>query len=160
MKLDALSTLSLSLWALVLSVFSCGIPSCSTAVTLAEVGWCCPVGYWWGNGFPVPCLMVPGVHFAKACLFLSKSTLASCGMHLYRSEDRMSSFGSVWVRYACSVSNWISLRLTFLDDLDWACAWSKWSTLSASSLKKVRSEERRVGKECTVVCRSRWSPYH
>ena len=24
----------------------------------------------------------------------------------------------------------------------------------------VRSEERRVGKECTVVCRSRWSPYH
>ena len=24
----------------------------------------------------------------------------------------------------------------------------------------VRSEERRVGKECHVVCRSRWSPYH
>ena len=24
----------------------------------------------------------------------------------------------------------------------------------------MRSEERRVGKECTVVCRSRWSPYH
>ena len=23
-----------------------------------------------------------------------------------------------------------------------------------------RSEERRVGKECSVVCRSRWSPYH
>ena len=28
--------------------------------------------------------------------------------------------------------------------------------------KKVvdRSEERRVGKECTSWCRSRWSPYH
>ena len=25
---------------------------------------------------------------------------------------------------------------------------------------KQRSEERRVGKECHVVCRSRWSPYH
>ena len=25
---------------------------------------------------------------------------------------------------------------------------------------KARSEERRVGKECTVLCRSRWSPYH
>ena len=25
---------------------------------------------------------------------------------------------------------------------------------------KVRSEERRVGKECTIQCRSRWSPYH
>jgi manganese transport protein len=24
----------------------------------------------------------------------------------------------------------------------------------------VRSEERRVGKECDVMCRSRWSPYH
>src|SRR5881296_2438509 len=24
----------------------------------------------------------------------------------------------------------------------------------------VRSEERRVGKECTATCRSRWSPYH
>ena len=25
---------------------------------------------------------------------------------------------------------------------------------------KVRSEERRVGKECSFRCRSRWSPYH
>src|SRR5881398_3607920 len=24
----------------------------------------------------------------------------------------------------------------------------------------VRSEERRVGKECRLTCRSRWSPYH
>ena len=27
-------------------------------------------------------------------------------------------------------------------------------------LRRIRSEERRVGKECTVLCRSRWSPYH
>ena len=26
--------------------------------------------------------------------------------------------------------------------------------------QKQRSEERRVGKECTIQCRSRWSPYH
>ena len=25
---------------------------------------------------------------------------------------------------------------------------------------RSRSEERRVGKECTMTCRSRWSPYH
>ena len=25
---------------------------------------------------------------------------------------------------------------------------------------KARSEERRVGKECVFLCRSRWSPYH
>ena len=24
----------------------------------------------------------------------------------------------------------------------------------------IRSEERRVGKECLRLCRSRWSPYH
>ena len=29
-----------------------------------------------------------------------------------------------------------------------------------SSRHHLRSEERRVGKECTVLCRSRWSPYH
>ena len=25
---------------------------------------------------------------------------------------------------------------------------------------QTRSEERRVGKECASMCRSRWSPYH
>ena len=29
-----------------------------------------------------------------------------------------------------------------------------------TSVESVRSEERRVGKECRTVCRSRWSPYH
>ena len=27
-------------------------------------------------------------------------------------------------------------------------------------LVETRSEERRVGKECASMCRSRWSPYH
>ena len=27
-------------------------------------------------------------------------------------------------------------------------------------LNDFRSEERRVGKECRIGCRSRWSPYH
>jgi hypothetical protein len=27
-------------------------------------------------------------------------------------------------------------------------------------VRDVRSEERRVGKECGSSCRSRWSPYH
>ena len=29
-----------------------------------------------------------------------------------------------------------------------------------STLAALRSEERRVGKECLRLCRSRWSPYH
>ena len=31
---------------------------------------------------------------------------------------------------------------------------------AAKNAGSVRSEERRVGKECLAVCRSRWSPYH
>ena len=40
------------------------------------------------------------------------------------------------------------------------------NTISAVTRKAVliskpeRSEERRVGKECATLCRSRWSPYH
>src|SRR3546814_15138776 len=32
--------------------------------------------------------------------------------------------------------------------------------VDARALLRVRSEERRVGKECVSTCRSRWSPYH
>src|SRR3546814_12208703 len=31
---------------------------------------------------------------------------------------------------------------------------------SCSACIDIRSEERRVGKECVSTCRSRWSPYH
>src|SRR3546814_13921851 len=32
--------------------------------------------------------------------------------------------------------------------------------VSADYMGMLRSEERRVGKECVSTCRSRWSPYH
>src|SRR3546814_15162953 len=32
--------------------------------------------------------------------------------------------------------------------------------LGEADRKGLRSEERRVGKECVSKCRSRWSPYH
>src|SRR3546814_12140226 len=31
---------------------------------------------------------------------------------------------------------------------------------SGRDTPQIRSEERRVGKECVSTCRSRWSPYH
>ena len=34
------------------------------------------------------------------------------------------------------------------------------SSASECEFDKLRSEERRVGKECSEPCRSRWSPYH
>src|SRR3546814_9790849 len=33
-------------------------------------------------------------------------------------------------------------------------------SISICRRKILRSEERRVGKECVSTCRSRWSPYH
>src|SRR3546814_19333865 len=32
--------------------------------------------------------------------------------------------------------------------------------LPLPDIERLRSEERRVGKECVSTCRSRWSPYH
>src|SRR3546814_13658249 len=37
---------------------------------------------------------------------------------------------------------------------------SEFSPNLAAHNRAVRSEERRVGKECVSTCRSRWSPYH
>ena len=33
-------------------------------------------------------------------------------------------------------------------------------TIATTDKIDLRSEERRVGKECVSLCRSRWSPYH
>ena len=35
----------------------------------------------------------------------------------------------------------------------------KWESMLCAGVWR-RSEERRVGKECASMCRSRWSPYH
>src|SRR3546814_19061855 len=35
-----------------------------------------------------------------------------------------------------------------------------WGESHGPAIGVVRSEERRVGKECVSTCRSRWSPYH
>ena len=37
--------------------------------------------------------------------------------------------------------------------------WTR-AALLGQTCRRKRSEERRVGKECGVMCRSRWSPYH
>ena len=47
-----------------------------------------------------------------------------------------------------SVNAMVYIRGTAADYDDWAAAGC------------ARSEERRVGKECVFLCRSRWSPYH
>src|SRR3546814_16893166 len=48
---------------------------------------------------------------------------------------------------------------------DWKRAFTLGSDLNGKAINSargsaLRSEERRVGKECVSTCRSRWSPYH
>src|SRR3546814_13984729 len=43
-----------------------------------------------------------------------------------------------------------SADFQFVEQADWIPAFNI----------TYRSEERRVGKECVITCRSRWSPYH
>src|SRR3546814_3142991 len=49
--------------------------------------------------------------------------------------------------------------VTWLEEpLHWYLQPADFVRLAAAS--PIRSEERRVGKECVSTCRSRWSPYH
>src|SRR3546814_15100835 len=41
-----------------------------------------------------------------------------------------------------------------------ALGWAEGEVVVRRHRSGVRSEERRVGKECVSTCRSRWSPYH
>src|SRR3546814_15845954 len=54
-----------------------------------------------------------------------------------------------WAIIFADIWQWTSL--TFLIFL---------SGFSALPPQIIRSEDRRVGKECVSTCRSRWSPYH
>ena len=47
-----------------------------------------------------------------------------------------------------------------LDTWDGEFNWSGQPTSPVCVVAGDRSEERRVGKECLRLCRSRWSPYH
>src|SRR3546814_13054681 len=78
---------------------------------------------------------------------------------------------SDWSSDVCSSDLWLSVSTTvaefhtwFLSHINWKIAniltfWIN-TTNSIPTTLAVRSEERRVGKECVSTCRSRWSPYH
>src|SRR3546814_15522000 len=90
------------------------------------------------------------------------SDLDDPGAETFRSElgwrehginlvDQMSDYGDRTGRHTFDNFGWRSGPEA---DRDFA-AWTRGRTGYP-----VRSEERRVGKECVSTCRSRWSPYH
>ena len=52
------------------------------------------------------------------------------------------------------------VSLSFWRDEESVRRWRNLQKHREAQRKGRGSEERRVGKECTSVCRSRWSPYH
>src|SRR3546814_16186583 len=59
----------------------------------------------------------------------------------------------------CKAIGMAPLRIAFSQVLPNALA-SVVSLVGVLVAAAIRSEERRVGKECVSTCRSRWSPYH
>ena len=54
-------------------------------------------------------------------------------------------------------------RFTFSPDPEWVRILEYYCPNCGTQVETeyaIRSEERRVGKECEDLCRSRWSPYH
>src|SRR3546814_18637869 len=82
----------------------------------------------------------PGLAIA-ACLVLA----VGMGYHRWRLAEEVAP-----IMYATTTGE---QRTVALDD-------GSRVVLDTGSDLKVRSEERRVGKECVSTCRSRWSPYH
>ena len=92
--------------------------------------------------------------------------LAVC-LFLYLGKDRtppVISFGENPVSYEEGMDEELLLQgVTAVDEKDGDVSDSLLVEKIAGTNGKeviVRSEERRVGKECLRLCRSRWSPYH
>src|SRR3546814_1694758 len=89
------------------------------------------------------CALVTGV---QTCALPISNALPRCGHGQYQvSVFRIGGVGKRW----CD------------DEFDrFAIAGDCLLDVRPSLHSVVRSEERRVGKECVSTCRSRWSPYH
>src|SRR3546814_11144850 len=62
-------------------------------------------------------------------------------------------------RMADKVSFWFVLAV-LAADVATLLVWGLFGPEPSWTYAVLRSEERRVGKECVSTCRSRWSPYH
>ena len=66
------------------------------------------------------------------------------------------SFGRIWDQYGMLVV----FAVLFIACAIFVPNFATFINMKGLGLAISRSEERRVGKECLRLCRSRWSPYH
>ena len=83
----------------------------------------------------------------------------NAGIDVDAFAPRLSFFWAIGVNHFMEIAKMRAARML------WAKIVKSFGAKNPKSLalrthSQTRSEERRVGKECTSVCRSRWSPYH
>jgi DNA primase small subunit len=78
------------------------------------------------------------------------------GIGIKRGTDLILQNKEIIIKRCLEENKWASIRGVSVE------TWSKIAehVRNLESAKIDRSEERRVGKECDLACRSRWSPYH
>jgi lipopolysaccharide export system permease protein len=120
---------------------------------------------WFTSGVPLTAFVTPVLRFALPVvvviallsLFLSPWALSKSAAYKNQVESRddVSQVSPGAFRESATAD-----RVFFVEGVEGAAA-------AATKVKNVfvsstqhRSEERRVGKECRRLCRSRWSPYH
>jgi oleate hydratase len=76
-------------------------------------------------------------------------------------RDKRDGSWTLWENMAKKQPDIMGHPETFNSNIN-ECKWVVWSLTSKNKFlyDHIRSEERRVGKECRRLCRSRWSPYH
>ena len=74
--------------------------------------------------------------------------------HIMADTESLGAAGVEWLeRWAALPAEQRNVRIPTITD-------PRGTDFAHAAQLKQRSEERRVGKECRTVCRSRWSPYH
>src|SRR3546814_11598468 len=104
-----------------------------------------------GKGFILPAPILPRARFRSLALPTPMSTCQQnlpIALYAYDPEGR-----EIGGRPLGKLPRNHATLVDLEDLLDGAG--SEWG-----HMELVRSEERRVGKECVSTCRSRWSPYH
>ena len=73
---------------------------------------------------------------------------------------RLPYYRGVWTNLVEGASVTVDGEHFGADDIAWSIGDDQYTLAELTSSTDARSEERRVGKECSLLCRSRWSPYH
>src|SRR3546814_19668442 len=105
--------------------------------------------YFWSSGM---CLVPVGV-FLDEVRRLQPALLDACAKAIADGRSDLDFFRLDDAAFASAANISVDKAVMELSDKVAVCP-------VEMGWRDVRSEERRVGKECVSTCRSRWSPYH